>query len=84
MPAFFTVGASSRSRDFEAGTMTEQTPAIEAPMTDEPQSIVEAIIETPFVQDQESLSTPRGIALNIVMVAIAAAMCGLLIYVLVR
>jgi hypothetical protein len=64
--------------------MTEQTPAIEAQIADEPQSIVEAIIETPFVQDQESLSTPRGIALNIVMVAIAAAMCGLLIYVLVR
>jgi hypothetical protein len=64
--------------------MTEQTPTIDAPILDEPQSIVEAIIETPFIQDQESLSTPRGVLLNIVMVAIAAAKCGLLIYVLVR
>jgi hypothetical protein len=36
---------------------------------------LEEIIESPFVQDQESLSTERGIALNIIMVAIAIAAC---------
>jgi hypothetical protein len=38
-------------------------------------TILEEIAESPFVQDQESLSTERGIALNIIMVAIAAAAC---------
>jgi hypothetical protein len=39
-------------------------------------TIFEAIIESPFVQDQESLSTERGIALNIIMVSIALAVCA--------
>jgi hypothetical protein len=37
---------------------------------------VEVIVESPFVQDQESLSTERGIALNILMVGIAFAACA--------
>jgi hypothetical protein len=38
-------------------------------------TILEVIAESPFVQDQESLSTGRGIALNIIMVGIALAAC---------
>ena len=58
--------------------MTEPSSAvIEEPL--EParhaHTILEEIIESPFVQDQESLSTERGIALNIIMVAIAVAAC---------
>ena len=61
--------------------MTNQTsaPPDEALDPAEPEhghTIMEAIIESPFVQDQESLSTERGIALNIIMVAIALAACA--------
>jgi hypothetical protein len=61
--------------------MTNQTPAPTEEVLDpvEPehgQTIMEAIIDSPFVQDQESLSTERGIALNIIMVAIALAACA--------
>jgi hypothetical protein len=61
-------------------TMTSQTPvvtgAIQPLEPDHDHTILEAIIESPFVQDQESLSTERGIALNIIMVAIALAICA--------
>ena len=61
--------------------MTNQTPAptdeaLDPAGPEHGHTIMEAIIESPFVQDQESLSTERGIALNIIMVAIALAACA--------
>jgi hypothetical protein len=58
--------------------MTEPTSiaAIEEPLEPRHQTLMEAIVDSPFVQDQESLSTERGIALNIIMVGIALAACA--------
>ena len=42
---------------------------------EEPKSVVETIEETPFIEDQESLHNPLGLAMNVAMVVVAAAAC---------
>ena len=47
---------------------------------EEQKSVIEAIEETPFIEDQESLHNPLGLAMNIAMVVVAAAACAAVLY----
>jgi len=47
---------------------------------DEPPPDSVALADTPFIQDQESLQNPLGVLVTLGMVAIAAVLCGVAIF----
>jgi hypothetical protein len=52
-------------------------------MEDEPPvhgMTLEALEDTPFVADQESLQNPMGVLLTLSMVVVAAVLCGAAIF----
>ena len=54
----------------------EDAPAVSASIADSP--LIQEIIDTRFIQDQDSLKTPWGIFMTVGMIALAVAAIGTL------